>query len=96
MQSTNDMMNVIMDGVRDAGMLIGYAQNALHENKAERADWFKMRAKARMDQLRTDWQEVCGVLGVSKKAEAGDEIAEAMRCMIRHRMDELSSAYEDI
>lgn len=96
MQSSCDMINVIMDGLRDAGMMIGYAENAMRENKTDRADWFKMRVKKRMDQLKTDWTEVCNTLNVNRQADAGDEIADAMRCMIRHRMDELNKAYEDI
>lgn len=72
MQSTNDLLTVLMDGIRDTGMLIGYAENALMEGQSGRAAWFRNHAKKRLDQLEADYNDVGTVTGMAEKARSGD------------------------
>ena len=72
------MIQVVMDGIRDADMLADYAEEAREHGHEKHAMWFHMRAKERLAALKRDWSEVDNELGLRKHGE------ELVRCMTHH------------
>lgn len=91
-----DMLAVLMDGITDVDMMLGYAMDAKNEGKDECMTWFKNHAKARMDTLTNDYNYVSQKIGLSEKVKAGDEIAEALSSHLMRQMTELNRKYSMI
>lgn len=72
------MIQVVMDGIRDTGMLADYAEEAREHGHDKHATWFAMRAKERLATLKRDWSEVDNELGLHKHNE------ELVKCMAHH------------
>lgn len=96
MNCTKAMLNVIMDGIRDANMLIRYAKMADEADKADCFAWFKKHAQKRIDGLEADYEQVKEFVGIEEKVKAGDEIAYALHSHILEQMDDLHKKMESM
>jgi hypothetical protein len=85
------MIAIIMDGIRDTGMIADYADIALHEGDDKIAVWFAQRAKERLAELRRDWTDVEETLGLKKH---DDDLVDAMRCHIHKEIEKLHAHIE--
>ena len=85
------MIQVVMDGIRDADMLVDYAEEAREHGHEKHAMWFNMLAKERLATLRRDWSEVDSELGLHKHNE---EIVRCMACHIDKEIEKIRSRIE--
>lgn len=81
------LLAVVMDGLKDADKLAGYAHMAMEE-KADQGiiNWFSTRAQNRLSMAERDWKDVQDEL---KKGKHDDELVDALECHVNHWMDEL-------
>lgn len=89
------MLSILMDGIKDTEMYIGYAEEAA-DNNSEYGSWFKNHAKMRYDALKTDYDFICKEINLQEKARSGDAIAEALMCHLQYQMKELNERYNAI
>lgn len=87
------MVSVVMDGIRDADMLAGYAEDARDEGERGYAAWFLHRAKERLSELCRDWNEVSADL---KIREHEDDIAELLACHIEKDIERVTHRIEKL
>ena len=87
------MIGLVMDGIRDTGMIAGYAETAKHEGEDKIAAWFAQRAKERLAELRRDWTDVEETLDLRHHE---DDLAEAMSCHIRREIDKVKAEVEKL
>lgn len=85
------LIGVVMDGIRDADMIAGYAEAARDEGEEKFANWFAIRAKERLATLRRDWTEVEDVL---KLKEHSDELVMGMTCHVNKEIERLRAKIE--
>ena len=93
MRYKKHMISVVMDGIRDADMLAGYAEDARDEGEHNHAAWFARRAKERMAELRRDWNDVSDDL---KIREHEDEIAGLLACHIDKDIERVAHRIEKV
>ena len=81
------LLAVVMDGLKDADKLVGYAHTAM-EHKADKGivNWFVTRAQNRLSMAERDWKDVQDEL---HKGKHDDELLDALECHVNHWMDEL-------
>lgn len=86
------MLAVVMDGIKDAEMMAGYAEMAMKHN-ADRnvVAWFKTRAQNRMSMAERDWHDVDDQLKVDKH---DDELVEALECHVNRSLANLRERIE--
>lgn len=85
------MIGLIMDGIRDTGMIAGYAETAKAEGEEKIAGWFAQRAKERLAELRRDWADVEETLDLKRR---DDDLAEAMSCHVRKEIERVKDKVE--
>lgn len=85
------MLNVLMDGIKDANMLMDYATECDDDSKTMM--WFKNHAKARLDMVTSDYNYINESLGLQEKARSGDEMADALVGHLNYEMRELNNRY---
>jgi len=90
------MLNVLMDGIRDAGMMLDYAEEAYNADRVECGNWFKTHARKRIDALDSDFDYVSEQIGLEEKAKAGDEIALSLRNHISGQLDDLQRRFASL
>lgn len=83
------MLSVLMDGIKDAGMLIDYAKSAMADGKSQAYNWFKSKAKARIDELDGVYNFISEEIHMEEKMRQGDEIAIVLSEYINCQLDEL-------
>ncbi|MGN0544144.1 MAG: hypothetical protein ACI4I0_01110 [Acutalibacteraceae bacterium] len=93
MKYKKHMISVVMDGIRDADMLAGYAEDARDEGERGYAAWFLHRAKERLSELCRDWNEVSADL---KIREHEDDIAELLACHVEKDIERVTHRIEKI
>lgn len=88
------MLAVVMDGIKDAEMLTGYAEEAKDHGKdhGEMA-WFKTRAQNRYAMAERDWHDVDEELKADKHDE---EMLEALECHVNRSMAALRARVEKL
>lgn len=86
-----EMLEVLMDGIKDANMLLDYAADAKVHNDSS-YDWFKTHAKTRVDTVIDDYAKINNMIGLEQKAMAGDAIAESLKCYLKDQIIELKNA----
>lgn len=96
MNCTRAMLNVLMDGIKDANMWLDSAEIAMEADKTEESNWFKSHAKKRIDALEMDYEYIKDSIGMVEKVKAGDEIAEALHQHILSQMDALKKRLESM
>ena len=89
---TRHMLNVIMDGIRDTGMMADYAESAFkHPEHKGAADWFAMRAKTRLSHLEKDWKDVHEEL---VEHNHDSELVDALACHVNKSIADLKMRIE--
>jgi len=83
-----EMLQVVMDGITDAKMLIEYANRA---EEPEQKSWFNTHARNRIEQLSNDFTYVINKLELPRKVQEGDEIAEALHGHLLYEVDSLKN-----
>ena len=89
MSSIKAMLSVLMDGIKDANMLLDYAKNAMTEGKTQAASWFKTHAKSRIDELDGVYNFVSDEIHLDEKVRQGDEVAMVLSEYINSQLDDL-------
>ncbi len=85
-----EMLSILMDGIKDAGMLLDYAYKAkMQEDDTE--NWFLSHARKRIEEFTSDYQAVNNEIGLESKAAAGDEIACALMCHLKEEILQLKN-----
>lgn len=85
------MLTVLMDGIKDANMMMDYATECSDDPKA--MTWFKNHAKSRLDMVTSDFNYINESVGLSEKARSGDEMADALMSHLQYEMRELNNRY---
>ena len=93
MKYKKHMISVVMDGIRDADMLAGFAEDARDEGEHNHAAWFARHAKERLAELRRDWNDVRDDL---KIREHEDEIAGMLACHIDKDIERVERRIEKV
>lgn len=92
MSMTRHMLSVIMDGIKDVGMVAGYAEEAHRmPDQKNAAEWFAMRAKTRLSHLERDWKDVHEEL---EEHSHNDELVDALACHVNHQIADLKARIE--
>lgn len=91
---TKHLLAVVMDGVKDAEMIAGYAEEA----KKHGADhgivtWFTVRAQNRLSMAEKDWRDVCEQL---KAGKHDDDLLEALECHVNRSLINLRARVEKL
>lgn len=81
-----EMLSVLMDGLKDANMLIDYCEDC---SEPTHKNWFMNHAKKRYEELLSDYEYIKQQTGLIQKIHDGDAIAEALDGHIQHEMLEL-------
>lgn len=84
------MLAVVMDGIKDAEMLAGYAEQA--EDRAVK-NWFATRAQNRASGAERDWKDVLDEL---KKTKHDEELLDALECHVSKSLERLEERVEKI
>ena len=93
MKYKKHMISVVMDSIRDADMLAGYAEDARDEGERGYAAWFLHRAKERLSELCRDWNEV---YADPKIREHEDAIAELLACHVEKDIERVTHRIEKV
>ncbi len=85
MKTTNSrLLDVVMDDIKDAGMMFEYAEQAKAEGNEALRDWFKQKASERHKMAESEWNDAMRVLDLEKRDD------DASMCLKRHVDKELS------
>ena len=88
------MLSVVMDGIKDAEMLTGYAEDAkAHGKTSAEAAWFKTRAQNRYSMAERDWRDVDEEL---RETKHDDEMLDALECHVNRSMAALKARVEKL
>ena len=88
------MLSVVMDGIKDAEMLTGYAEEAKEHGKDQgEMAWFKTRAQNRYAMAERDWHDVDEELKADKHDE---EMLEALECHVNRSMSALRARVDKL
>ena len=86
------LLAVVMDGLKDADKLVGYAHKARdHGEDKNIVNWFMTRAQNRLSMAERDWKDVQEEL---HKGKRDDELLDALECHVNHWMEELREKVE--
>lgn len=91
MRGYKNMIKVLMDGIKDADMIMDYAAEAMEEGQDNWANWFKAHAQKRLDIIDSVYQDVSNELSLDMKARQNDPIASAFKCHIEEQINDLKS-----
>lgn len=88
------MLFVVMDGIKDAEMIAGYAEDAA-KHGADRSviNWFVVRAQNRFSMAERDWHDV---LDEIKDEKHDDDLVEALECHVKERLAALRERVEKL
>ena len=88
------MLAVVMDGIKDTGMLAGYAEDAkAHDAEHSVVAWFKTRAQSRLGMIERDWHDVDDELRMHKK---DDDLLDALECHVNRSLSELKMRIDKV
>lgn len=87
------LVSVVMDGIRDADMLAGYAEDAKAEGEDRYATWFMQRARERLAELKRDWNDVSDDLDLKGHE---DDIAGLLACHIEKDIERVKLRIEKV
>ena len=81
------LLAVVMDGIKDAEMIAGYAEEA-KKHGADRTiiNWFTVRAQNRLSMAEKDWHDVREEI---KEDKHDEEMMEALECHVDRSLDNL-------
>lgn len=89
MNFTKMMFSMVMDGIKDTDMIIEYAMCARRAGRQDMVEWFRTRAEHRMGMLKEDYARVNEATNLERKADQGDEMADAFRDHLHEQMEML-------
>lgn len=84
---------MLMDGIKDANMMMDYAEDAMDMEQTSSAMWFKNHAKTRVDMVKSDYDYISREIGLTEKAKSGDAIADALVGHLEYQISELMHRY---
>ena len=94
MSMMKHMLQTVMDGIKDAEMLAGYAEEAKkHGVDKGIANWFTVRAQNRLSMAERDWHDVDEHVRDEKH---DDEMVEALECHVNRSLDHLRERVEKL
>lgn len=94
MKMKKHMLSVVMDGIKDTGMLADYAQEVARiDGNKDLADWFAVRAKTRLSHLERDWKDVDEEL---EEHDRGSELLDALECHVNRSIADLKARVESL
>lgn len=87
MSTMRHMLSVVMDGIKDAEMMAGYAETATaHKEDKGITNWFISRAQNRMSMAERDWHDVDEHI---RKEKHDDEMLDALECHVNRSLANL-------
>lgn len=88
------MLSVVMDGIKDAEMIAGYAEMAVvHKADKSVINWFVGRAQNRVSMAERDWHEVDDHI---KSEKRDDDMIEALECHVNRSIEHLKERIEKL
>lgn len=88
------MLSVVMDGIRDAEMVAGYAEEAIrHSEDKGVVTWFVAHAQNRLTMVERDWRDVHEHIKAGKHDE---EMLDALECHVEHSLKNLRMRIEKL
>lgn len=85
-----EMLSVLMDGIKDADMIMEYAEKA-KAMEDDTYEWFMQHAKMRVESLSNDYRRINDEIFLEAKAADGDPIAEALKCHLKDQIMHLKN-----
>lgn len=94
MSMMKHMLAVVMDGIKDAEMIAGYAEEA-HAHGADHGvvSWFKTRAQNRYSMAERDWHDVDDELKTTKR---DDDLTDALECHVNRTLANLRARVDKL
>jgi len=96
MNAIGSMLNVIMDGIKDTDMLIGYAKESMKAGKNTEYEWFKDHAIDRFDRIVEDFDFIKSHINLPEKVRSGDAVSEALHEYIEYQVREIRAKIETL
>lgn len=81
-----ELLNVVMDDIRDAHMLYDYAEHARMEGDETLHHWFMSKAEERAHMAEAEWRDVYKVLSLESK---DDDTSWCLKNHVEHEMSRL-------
>lgn len=78
-----------MDGIKDADMILWYAKDAEENGHSDWANWFRLKARKRIEMVESDYRDVMDAIEVNSRVADGDEIAMALKEHLECEIDKL-------
>lgn len=85
------MLTAFMDDLKDGQMLIDYASDACTNDYMDAYNYFKNKARNRVDQMKSDYDYIYSISGMRDKINSGDEIAIALDDYLAYSVGDLMS-----
>lgn len=92
----NEMLTVLMDGIKDANMLVDYACDAMHAGMNIEADFFRDHAEQRYDKIVEDQEWIMRYIGIPEKVRQGDPISVALNDYVNYQIKDLRHRIDDL
>jgi hypothetical protein len=94
MSMMKHMLAVVMDGIKDAEMIAGYAEEA-HAHGADHGvvNWFKTHAQNRYSMAERDWRDVDDELKTTKR---DDDLIDALECHVNRALANLRARVDKL
>ena len=83
------MLDILMNSIKEASLLIDYLDNAIIEDDKEHIAWLSNRARKKVDELIVDYEYIIKEIGLIDKVKGGDMIAEALHSHLLYQLNEL-------
>ena len=85
------MLTALMDDLKDAQMLIDYATESCANDYMDAYNFFRNKARARVEQMKNDYDYIYAMAGMKDRLSNGDEIAMALDDYLSYSVNELIS-----
>lgn len=86
MKSNSNLLRVVMDGIKDAGLLYDYADQAELEGNKELHDWFMKKAEERTTRTEQEWKDAKSVMHLEEKQ---DDMSMCLKQHVQREMADL-------
>lgn len=83
------MLTAFMDDLKDAQMLIDYAMEACSSDYMDVYNYFKNKARSRVEQMKSDYDYIYAMAGMKDRLSNGDEIAIALDDYLSYSVTDL-------
>lgn len=88
------MLKVVMDGIKDAGIIAGYSEEAtLRGEEHSVVTWYTAHAQSRLNMAEHDWRDVHEHI---KSGKHDEEMLDALECHVEHSLKDLRMRIEKL